>query len=170
MASSLVTANLVSNQPYISGTFSSGVSATHGGVTRDGTNYLDLLPIGLLAFQAAGQVCLSRVLGFLELPTIVLSTLYHDFVADTLGTRQAWLRRTSAKDFFLFRYKRQEKRFASIVALFLGAFIGGQMYKSSAGMDGALWFAAGLKGAVVIAFLVWKKQGVDDGDDTEEGE
>lgn len=157
-AASLVATDQVSSRPFVTGTFSSGVNAAHGGITRNGANYLDLLPIALLAFQASGQVCLSRVLGLNELPSTVLSTLYHDFVADLLGMRQAWTSKGSLREFFLDKFKRQEKRFACIVALFLGAMIGGEMYKSPAGMDGALWLAAGLKFGITIAFLVWKKE------------
>ena len=140
--------------PFIAGRFSSGTKGTEYGPP----NYLDLVPVAVLAFEAAGQVCLSRVLSLIELPTIVLSTLYHDFTADLYGTREAWRKRTSIKDFFLNQWRRQEKRLMSIIALFLGAIIGGEMYKSPAGMAGALWFAAGLKGVICVMFLVWPKQ------------
>jgi Protein of unknown function (DUF1275) len=86
-----------------------------------------------------------------------LSTLYHDFTGDLYGTRDAWRKSSSIADFFLVQFRRQEKRFASIVALFLGGLVGGEMYKSSAGMSGALWMGAGLKGAIALTFLIWKK-------------
>ena len=86
----------------------------------------------------------------------MLSTLYHDFTADLYGTNETWKKSESVKDFLLVRNKRQEKRLACILALFVGGVIGGEMYKSAAGMEGALWMAAGIKGTIAVAFLVWR--------------
>lgn len=36
------------------------------------------------------------------------------------------------------------------------------MYKSRMGMAGALWLAAGLKGAITVGFTLWKKQKLED--------
>ena len=145
--------DVVSNLPFVAGQFSSGTPGQEFGVP----NYFDLCPVAILAFEAAGQVCLSRVLSLIELPTIVLSTLYHDFTADLYGVKEAWRRSSSFADFILVQWRRQEKRLASITALFVGGLVGGEMYKSAAGMGGALWMAAGLKGAVAMSFLIWKK-------------
>lgn len=157
IAATLTNLNLVSNRPAVSGSFSSGSAATID--TR--TNYLDLLPISLLAFEAAGQVCLSRVLEVNELPTIVLSTLYHDFTADLYGIAAAW--RESGGDVrgFLFQgQRRQGRRAASMIALFLGGIVGGEMFKSRAGMSGSLFFAAGIKGGVCLVWAVWRGEEV----------
>jgi hypothetical protein len=40
-----------------------------------------------------------------------------------------------------------------------GGIIGGGMYKSPVGMDGALSLAAGLKFGVVAGWLLWRKDG-----------
>jgi hypothetical protein len=166
ISASLVTANLVSDLPFISGVFSSGSDSTLHPTIREKLNYLDLCPIALLAFSAAGQVTLSRVMGLLELPTIVLSALYHDFVADLYNLRSTWRSRSSAADFFLQTQRRQGKRLFSIIALFVGGIVGGEMYKSTLGMAGALWLAAGLKLAMAASFLLWWKDSEleDDGD------
>ena len=156
LAAILVTLDLVSNRPFIAGTFSSGSDRQEYADTTVRTNFLDLCPVALLSFQAAGQVCLSRVLGAIELPTIVLSTLYHDFTADLYGTVETLRKSESVKDFLLVRNKRQEKRLACILALFVGGVVGGEMYKSSASMAGALWMAVGIKGTIAVAFLVWR--------------
>jgi uncharacterized membrane protein YoaK (UPF0700 family) len=157
ISASLVTANLVSDLPFISGVFSSGSDPTAHPTIREKLNYLDLCPIALLAFSAAGQVTLSRVMGLLELPTIVLSALYHDFVADLYNIRSTWKSRSSAADFFLQTQRRQAKRLFSIIALFVGGIVGGEMYKSTLGMAGALWLAAGLKLAIAVSFSLWWK-------------
>ena len=155
LAAILVSVDLVSHIPFEPGTFSSGTDPSDP--KRTETNFLDLAPVAFLAFEAAGQVCLSRVLGIVELPTIVLSTLYHDFTADLFGIMKAWRDSTSLPNFILVQYKRQGKRLASIIALFTGAVVGSEMFKSNAGMGGALWMAAGLKLTVACVFLVWKK-------------
>lgn len=156
-AAALVTAGVVSNQPFVIGQFSSG-SHTTGEVDKEHRNYMDLLPIILLAFEAAGQVCLSRVLSLIELPTIVLSTLFHDWTGDLLGTKQLWRQSPSVKDFVFVQGRRQNKRLLAIIALFVGGFVGGEMYKSKVGMAGALWLAAFLKGSVAVSFALWRRQ------------
>jgi len=157
VAAALVTAGVVSNQPFVIGQFSSG-SHTTGEIDPDHRNYMDLLPIVVLAFEAAGQVCLSRVLSLIELPTIVLSTLYHDFTGDLLGTRQLWRQSKGVKDFVFVQSRRQNKRAFAIIALFFGGLVGGEMYKSKVGMAGALWLAAFMKGLIIISFALWRKE------------
>ena len=101
----------------------------------------------------------------------MLSTLYHDFTADLYSLRASWQNRTSVQNFFLGPQRRQATRFASIISLFIGGIIGGETYKSRAGMAGALWMAAFLKLAVTIAWLFWRTQksaGLDDDDGGEE--
>jgi hypothetical protein len=156
IAAVLVTLNRVSDRPFQPGTFSSGTDASHP-EARTKTNFLDLAPIAFLAFQAAGQVCFSRTLGVFELPTIVLSTLYHDITADLYGMRQVWKSSTGLLDFLWVQYRRQEKRLASVIALFVGAVVGSEMFKSRAGMSGTLWIASGLKFAVAGMFILWRK-------------
>lgn len=158
VAATLVQVGAVSNQPFISGGFSSGshILAYDGGAPR----YVDLVPIAILSFEAAGQVCLSRVLAVIELPTIVLSTLYHDFTADLYGTRQLWKQSTSFSNFVFVQSRRQAKRLMSILGLFCGALVGGEMYKSQVGMAGALWFAAALKLVISITFILWRSDKV----------
>jgi uncharacterized membrane protein YoaK (UPF0700 family) len=167
----LVSLNLVSDLPFISGVFSSGsdVEQYNSPTIRENMNYLDLCPIALLAFQSAGQVTLSRTLGLIELPTIVLSTLFHDFTADLYGIRKSWQQSNGWIDFVLNKQRRQEKRFLSIVALFVGGIVGGEMYKSRLGMAGALWLAAGLKLGVAAVWLVWKKDRSEEEGGREEG-
>lgn len=166
MAALLVFLDLVSNQPFVSGVFSSGSSETNSDLQKNNNarppNYLDLCPIAILAFESAGQVCLSRVLSVIELPTIVLSTLYHDFTADLYGTYDAWQKSTSVFNFLFIQQRRQAKRLLSIVGLFVGGVVGGEMYKSAAGMAGALFMAAALKAAIAISFALWNRDPEDD--------
>lgn len=162
VAAALVTSGVVSTYPFIPGTFSSGSPRL-----AEGRHWFDVIPIIILSFEAAGQVCLSRVLSLIELPTIVLSTLYHDYVADTLTYRQLWRQSSSVSDFLFVQGRRQNKRLASIIALFLGGVVGGEMYKSKAGMAGALWLAAAIKCTVAVVFAFWKKEKSQDEGDLE---
>jgi hypothetical protein len=151
IAASLIHANEVSNQPFVGGSFSSG----NAQIPVDKVNYLDLCPIALLSFQAAGQILLSRLLGIVELPTIVLSALYHDVCADLYNIQDSWQKSKTWYEFWFVYERRQLKRAACIVALFVGGLSGGWMFKSSIGMQGALWLAVGLKFAVTLAWFFW---------------
>ncbi|EXJ87973.1 hypothetical protein A1O1_04900 [Capronia coronata CBS 617.96] len=165
VATVLVSLDQVSNQPFLPGHFSSGSDSKAN--PPEITNFLDLCPVSLLSFQAAGQVTLSRLLGVVELPTIVLSALYHDFTADLLALRTSWRKSVSVWEFLAVQQRRQEKRFACIIALFVGGIIGGELYKSRAGMAGALWIAAGFKLAIVLAWCFWRGEvGSDEHDET----
>jgi uncharacterized membrane protein YoaK (UPF0700 family) len=109
--------------------------------------WLDLLPISLLAFQTAGQVVASRVLKFNALPTVVLTSLYCDLMSDVHSLMAG-----------LFEDPQRNRRAAAAVMLFLGAMLGGFLAKSWMGYAGALWIAAGVKGMMVLAWLLWKRK------------
>lgn len=157
--SSLLTAAAILAQTSVLSTqaYEGGGSFSSGNILRPGDNYLDLIGIALLAFEAAGQVCLSRVLLMNELPTIVLSTAYHDLIGDALSMRKCW-RQSKTKWEFAVSQKKQIRRLSSIVSLFTGALVGGFMFPSSAGLPGALWVAAGTKILICVAWCLWKKK------------
>lgn len=144
-------------------------------------NYLDLLPIGLLAFQAAGQVTLSRVLSHSDLPTIVISTLYHDFVAGQIHlpgdfkqslsvARQEkcfWNKVKAFNNSILQvsnnRQKRQLYRIGSISALIHGVSLAALVYKKGH-LAACLWIASGVKIVLCIAILAWRAESEPEGD------
>lgn len=108
---------------------------------------LDLVPIGLLSFQAAGKVVASRVLGLNPLPAVVLTTLYNDLASDpalfTAG---------------LAGNVQRNRRLGGLVSYVVGSLIGGAFARSSVGFAGALWFTVGLKACIVGAWLLWRKE------------
>lgn len=104
--------------------------------------FIELLPIGLLAFQSGGQVVTSRLLGLNEVPTTVLTSLYCDLVSDP---------HLLAKD-----NVKRNRRIASVVTLLVGGIIGGWLCRSSVGMAAALWLAGAVKVALAVAWLTWK--------------
>lgn len=132
---------------------SSGIaSKSHDGVPRAtgdrGTfKWIELCPIALLAFQSAGQIVASRVLKYNAMPTLVLTSLYCDLMSDpnllTAGIMED---------------PDRNRRAISAVALFVGATVGGALSKSSVGYAGALWIATGVKGSMVLAWLLWKRK------------
>lgn len=152
-AAILAQADAISTTSKECGTFSSGTPLDPG------DRFLDLLPIALLALESAGQVCLSRVLLVNELPTIVLSTLYHDLVAESLSMLRCW-RESSTRWEFVVSQKKQIRRLACILALFAGAVIGGYLFRSRGRLAAALWLAAGIKIVISIAWCVWRRKPV----------
>ena len=123
-----------------------------------GFPWTDLIPIALLAFQAAAKVIASRVLECGGLPCIVLTTLYADLVSDP--------------SFFsagLFGNSQRNRRLGSAMIYFVGAMIGGVAASQSIGFSGALYIAATLQFAIAIAWLFWRveqKSGSDDEEDS----
>jgi len=113
----------------------------------------DLIPIGVLSFQAAGKVLVSRVLGRNALPAVVLTTLYNDLMADP-GLFTAGLTGNVQRN----------RRAVAIVMYFGGAVIGGACARSTIGFAGALWISAGLTGCIVVAWLLWNEERKEQGD------
>lgn len=126
-----------------------GEPSAQSGIPRDlGFPTMDLVSIGMLSFQAAGKVVASRVLGFNALPTVVLTTLYNDLASDpTLFTAG------------LMGNVQRNRRFGGLLFYIFGALAGGAFARSSVGFTGALWFTAGLKVLIVIAWLMWREEG-----------
>lgn len=102
-----------------------------------------LLPLALLAFQFGGQIVTSRILGFNEVPTNVLTSVYCDLLSDP---------RLLAP---LAANPKRNRRFAAAVLLVAGGVAGGWLQRSSAGMAAALWVAAAIKVFIAFAWLAW---------------
>ncbi|KJR86094.1 uncharacterized protein SPSK_02686 [Sporothrix schenckii 1099-18] len=112
-------------------------------------DYVILCPVALLAFQFGGQIYTSRVLGYGEVPTNVLTSLYCDLFSDPKLFVSV---RTNAK---------RNRRIAAAVLTLVGGIAGGWLQRSSAGMPGALWIAAALKVAIAVAWLIWPAKKAD---------
>ena len=105
-------------------------------------DFIELLPIGLLAFQGGGQLVASRLLGFSEIPTVVLTSVYCD-----LGMDEKMLAKKNDK---------RNHRAGSIVLILLGAIAGGWINRSKAGMATAMWVAGALKLGIAVAWVFWR--------------
>ncbi|KAJ5700870.1 hypothetical protein N7493_011916 [Penicillium malachiteum] len=108
--------------------------------------WIQIFPITLLAFQAAGQICASRLLAFDEIPTLVVTTLLCDLLADVKLYTRPW----SANP-------KRNRRIGSFLALFLGAMTSGGLSRTT-DMASSLWFAVALKGAITISWFFWRDQ------------
>lgn len=122
--------------------------STFGVVSRNAGNELPgnlrvLIPIILLAMQAGGQCVLSRVLGYNELPTVVLTSAYCDFAMDEkLFTG-------------LSENSKRNRRMASVLMIIGGAVIGGFLTRDG-DISLALWSVAGVKVVMGLVWLFWK--------------
>ncbi|KAF2022369.1 hypothetical protein BU24DRAFT_43662 [Aaosphaeria arxii CBS 175.79] len=103
-----------------------------------------LIPIGFLAFSFGGQIVSSRQLGFNEVPTNVLTSVYCDLLSDP-NLFAPWSS----------NLKRNRRAFA-VVLTFLGGLSGSWLGWSSAGLCTGLWIAGALKVAIAITWLFWK--------------
>lgn len=104
------------------------------------------MPIALLSFQSAGQIVGSRVLGFAEVPTVVLTSMLHDISTDPalLGPLRQNMKRN-----------RRILAFAGILA---GAVAGGFISESTKRMQVPLWIAGGIKFFIASAWIVWPEK------------
>jgi hypothetical protein len=120
-----------------------------------GFPWTDLIPISLLAFQAAGKIIASRVLGLGGLPSIVLTALFADLVSDP--------------SFFsagLLGNAQRNRRLGGATFYFVGAVVGGvaAKYSEKVGFSGGLFIAAGFQMATVAAWLMWRREKREDGE------
>lgn len=112
-------------------------------------NWRQLLPIALLSFQSAGQIVGSRVLGFAEVPTVVLTSMLHDISTDPalLGPLRENMKRN--------------RRVLAFVGILVGAVAGGFISESTQRMQIPLWIAGGIKLCIATAWVMWPENKVN---------
>jgi hypothetical protein len=119
------------------------VPEPHGLITEMGTvHFIELIPLGFLAFQSGGQIATSRLLGFNEVPTTVLTSVYCDLASDPKLLKADNVKRN--------------RRVAAVVTLLLGGIAGGWISRSKAGLSTSLWIAAAIKLGIACSWSVWK--------------
>lgn len=142
VAAALVQAGVV---PSSTTTTSSGGGA--GG--QDSQEFLERVPVALLAFQSAGQLSTAQLVGVGEVPTVVLTSVYHGLAADA--------------GFFRGKNLDRDRRIAAVVAFFAGAISGGWLERSRGGIAASLWISAAVKLGITVSWLVWKAEKTGDG-------
>ncbi|EEH42407.2 uncharacterized protein PADG_07227 [Paracoccidioides brasiliensis Pb18] len=130
----------------------SGVVKRMPGLLTDPIEWMQLLPLSLLAFQAGGQIVTSRFVNVDEIPTVVLTTVLCDLLIDPrlFDGGVGW-----------HVHPVRNRRIGTFLALFIGAMISGFISKK-AGVASSLWLATGIKAAVTICWALWKGKGCDD--------
>lgn len=108
-----------------------------------GTLFLELIPLALLSFQCGGQMTASRGMGFNEIPTVVLTSVYFDIASDPALVSGVT---TNLK---------RNRRIGSVVAIVVGAIIGGWLCHSKAEMESALWISGFIKACMAVAWAFW---------------
>lgn len=129
IAACLIQADLIQRQEHATYTFDRPL--------------LSLIPITLLAFQSAGSINSTRILGYNEIPGVVLTSVYYDIASDP-----ALLSHPSQN-------AKRNRRIAGVVMLLIGAIIGGWLSCTRGGMAVVLWIAAALKLGISVAWLFW---------------
>lgn len=118
------------------------------GSTLDSQEFLERVPVALLAFQSAGQLSTAQLVGVGEVPTVVLTSVYYGLAADA--------------GFFRRRNIHRDRRLAGVVAFFAGAISGGWLERSRGGIAAALWISAALKLGITVSWLFWKAENMGD--------
>ncbi|KZF20536.1 DUF1275 domain protein [Xylona heveae TC161] len=123
-----------------------GAVSHHVAVEGEHIHWLQLLPLGLLAVQAAGQMVASRLLAYNELPTLVVTSVLCDLFSDTRLFLVSWTENP-----------QRNRRVAAVIAIFLGALVAGFMSKLR-GLNSALWLAFALKASFTLAWAFWREK------------
>lgn len=86
------------------------------------------------------------MLGFAEVPTVVLTSMLHDISTDPalLGPLKQNMKRN--------------RRILAFVGILVGAVAGGFISESTRRMQIPLWIAGGIKLCVAIAWIVWPEK------------
>lgn len=111
---------------------------------RESNSFIVLLPIGFLAWQFGGQISSSRMLGFGEVPTCVLTSVYCDLLSDPKLFAPLW------------ENPKRNRRFLAVVTLLVGGIAGGWIQHANRGMIIVLWIAFAIKFALAVMWALWK--------------
>lgn len=110
-------------------------------------SFIELIPLGFLAFQSGGQIVTSRILGFNEVPTTVLTSVYCDIASDPKVLAP------------IGGNVKRNRRFGAVLGILIGGIAGGWLSRSKAGMSTALWIGGAIKLGIAISWAGWKGKG-----------
>lgn len=126
------------------GVVPSSTRTTTGESAVGSQEFLERVPVALLAFQSAAQLSTAQIVGVSEVPTVVLTSVYHGLAADA--------------GIFQRRNVHRDRRIAGVVAFFVGAIAGGWLERSKGGIAAALWISAAVKLMITVSWLFWKAE------------
>lgn len=96
-----------------------------------------LTALPLLAFQSGMQIATGRLLGFGEVPTVVLTSVYADLMGDVVGLK--------AKN------DKRDRRIGAVVLLLGGAICSGWLLRAGIDLYGVIWITVGIKTIVTVS-------------------
>lgn len=105
---------------------------------KDSNSNLILIAIPFLAWQFGAQVATSRALGFSEIPTTVLTSVYNDLASDP----KLWV----------WNNPKRNRRAMAAVMVILGGICGGWLSRLGNGFMIVLWLGGVIK---IILGLLW---------------
>lgn len=88
----------------------------------------------------------SRLLGFNEVPTTVLTSVYCDLASDPKLLKADNVKRN--------------RRVAAVISILVGGIAGGWISRSPAGLSTNLWIAAAIKMTIAMSWSVWKPKSI----------
>lgn len=91
------------------------ISSTLDSQSKGATKWNHEVPIVLLSLQLEGQIVASRALGFIEIATVVITSLLCNLVSDP--------------KLFLLRNEKRDRRVVAFVLTLVGAIVGGWVTK-----------------------------------------
>lgn len=100
-----------------------------------------LIGIPFLAWQFGAQVAASRALGYSEIPTTVLTSVYNDLASDP----KLWT----------WENAKRNRRVAAAIMILVGGVCGGWLSRLRDGFAIVLWVGAATKILVCIAWLAY---------------
>jgi len=120
-----------------------GIAAmlVHTGMIPENTTESKLIFIAIpfLAAQSGAQIVTAKSLGFNEIPTTVLTSVYNDLASDT--NLLAW------------KNPKRNRRVSAITMILLGGISAGWLSRSEGGLALVLWLGAVLKLLLSFSWL-----------------
>ena len=98
-----------------------------------------LIGVPLLAWQFGAQVAASRALGYSEIPTTVLTSVYNDLASDP----KLWT----------WKNAKRNRRAAAAVMVLVGGICGGWLSRLRDGFGIVLWIGGAIKVVLGVAWL-----------------
>ncbi|KAG8163853.1 hypothetical protein KVR01_005771 [Diaporthe batatas] len=129
-------------------TFGPGAGGSGRPDSKDAITWDVLVPIALVAFQACGQAVTSRALKYNALTSVVLTSIYCDLFSDA--------------ELFRAANPERNRRLGAPSMCLAGAVLGGLFAHSRFGIAGAMWTASAMKVFVVVVWLLWPAEAVEE--------
>ncbi|KAI4222215.1 MAG: hypothetical protein L6R36_006315 [Xanthoria steineri] len=118
--------------------------------TNDTRSNRVMIGIPVLAWQFGAQVAASRALGYNEIPTTVLTSVYNDLATDP----RLWT----------WKNAKRNRRAAAAVLVLAGGIAGGWLSRLRDGFRIVLWIAGAIKVTIGLAWLAFR-EAIADGPD-----